>query len=170
MDELAKHYRAAAQGKRNKVAGEFFENIISATCTYYSDKGIAEIEKTPEPMRPIKNMKNGKFVAIFTKMAQPDYKGTLSGGKAIVFEAKHTDIARMKRDVISSEQEEKLNCHQKLGATCFILCSFGFESFFKVPWTVFRDMKENFGRKYITPNDLERYRVRYIGGVLHFLE
>lgn len=30
-------------------------------------------------------------------------------------------------------------------------------------------MKERYGRKYITPEDVQEYRVRYIGGTLHFL-
>lgn len=170
MDDLAKHYQAVAQGRRSKVAGEFFEDMISATCAYYSDLGKAEIEKTPEPMKPIRDMKNGRFLAVYTKMAQPDYKGTIAGGQAVVFEAKHTDTGKLNRNVVSEEQEKRLNRHERLGAICFVICSFGFEQFFKIPWETFREMKTNFGRKYITPADLEEYRIKYIGGVLHFLD
>lgn len=102
-------------------------------------------------------------------MAQPDYKGTLAGGRAIVFEAKHTDSGRMQQSVISSEQEKQLDRHLKLGADCFVMVSFGFEHFFKIPWEIFRDMKTHYGRKYITPEDVKEYEVRYIGGVLQFL-
>ena len=49
------------------------------------------------------------------------------------------------------------------------MVSFGFRHFFKVPWATFRAMKEHYGRKYITPEDVREYEVRYIGGVLHFL-
>jgi len=40
-----------------------------------------------------------------------------------------------------------------------------------VPWKVWRDMKAAFGRKYVTPKDLEEYRVRLgRSGVLLLLE
>ena len=107
--------------------------------------------------------------AYYEKMAQPDYKGTLAGGRAVVFEAKHTDSDRLQRSVISSEQEKQLDRHEKLGADCFVMVSFRFEQYFKVPWGVFRDMKSHFGRKYITPEDVQGYKVRYTGGVIHFL-
>lgn len=45
----------------------------------------------------------------------------------------------------------------------------GFEQYFKIPWAVFRDMKDHYGRKYITPEDVQEYKIRYVGGVLQFL-
>ena len=52
---------------------------------------------------------------------QPDYKGTLRNGFSIVFEAKHTDTDRIKRAVITDEQEKRLDKHLALGAECFVL-------------------------------------------------
>ena len=169
MDETARHYKAVVSGRRSKVAGEFWEKMIEATCRHYSEKGTAEIMKTPEPMRPIRPLRAGQFIAVYTKMAQPDYKGTLAGGRAIVFEAKHTDTGRLQRSVISSEQEKQLDKHMALGADCFVMVSFNFERYFKVPWAVFRDMKQRFGRKYITPDDVKDFEIKYEGGFLHFL-
>lgn len=165
----AQHYRAVLSGRRSKAAGEHLERIIEAACQHYRLKGMAEITKTPEPMRPVKPLGQGKFIAHYEKMAQPDYKGTLAGGKAVVFEAKHTDSGRIQRGVISSEQEKQLDRHLLLGAECFVMVSFGFEQYFRIPWEVFRDMKQHYGRKYITSEDVQEYKVRYIGGVLHFL-
>ena len=51
MRSEADHYRAVVTGRRSKAAGEYWENMIEATCDYYSQQGIAEIAKTPEPMR-----------------------------------------------------------------------------------------------------------------------
>lgn len=163
------HYKAVVSGRRNKAAGDFWENMIETACQHYRLKGMAEITKTPEPMRPIKPLGKGKFIAHYVKMAQPDYKGTLAGGRAIVFEAKHTDSDRLLRSVISSEQEKQLNRHAALGAECFVMVSFGFREYFKIPWGVFRDMKQHYGRKYITPEDVQQYKIRYIGGVLQFI-
>lgn len=72
--------RSAAN--RPGLAGSYFEAMISGSCDYYLDRGLAKIEKTPEPMKPLgpKNYK-GQFLACYTKQAQPDYKGTLKGGR-----------------------------------------------------------------------------------------
>lgn len=166
-----KHLKAVMTGRRNRAAGNEWEELIEASCRRYRLMGLAEIEKTPEPMKPIgRPNAKGQFLACYTRQAQPDYKGTCAGGRAVVFEAKHTDSARMSRDVISLEQERRLDRHEELGADCFVKVSFGFQRFFKVPWPIFRDMKQHYGRKYITPEDLGEHEVRYIGGFLRFLE
>ena len=169
MMNEAEHYRAVANGRRNKVAGEHWERMIEATCEYYSQQGVAEIAKTPEPMKPIQSLGKGKFVAVFEKKAQPDYKGTMKGGGAIVFEAKHTDTGRLQQSAVTEEQAAQLDKHAALGAECYIIVSFGFERYFKVPWATFRDMKRIYGRRYITPEDVRKHEFRYTGGVLHFL-
>ena len=166
----ANHYARVWQGKRNKVVGDFFEEIIEATCKHYQANKIAAIKKTPEPMRPIKNLGQGKFVAYFEKKAQPDFKGTLKGGRTIIFDAKHTDTDRIQRKVISDEQEKELDVHEELGALCLVLLSFGFEQFYKVPWQTFKAMKAIYGRQYVKPEDLAEYQIPYIGGILKFLD
>lgn len=170
MRSGAQHYQAIATGRRSKIAGEHWEKVIEASCQFYSQKGIAEIEKTPEPMKLLSGRNSkGQFLACFTKQAQPDYKGTLAGGRAIVFEAKHTDCDRLLRTAISEEQEKSLNRHLELGAACYVMVSFRFTHFFRIPWVVFREMKDHFGRKYITPSDVPEYEIKVAGGVLHFL-
>lgn len=169
MMDTERHLKATAIGRKNKAIGNLWEQIIEDACKHYSQSGEAEIEKTPEPLRPIKRLSGGQFIAVFTKKAQPDYKGTVAGGKSIVLEAKHTDTGRIKRNVISTEQELRLDKHTALGADCFVLLSFGLERFFKIPWRWFRDMQQRIGRKYITPDDVQKFEIFYISGVLRFL-
>ena len=166
---MAKDPKRQLLGKIARQKGQYFEQRLDSTFDYYRERGYAEIEKTPEPMKVIKPEGNGRFLACYTKQAQPDYKGTLKGGRAIVFEAKHTDGGRLQQSVVSAEQEKQLDRHAALGAECFVLVSFGFQQFFRIPWEVFRDMKARYGRKYIKPEDVQEYKVRYIGGVLQFL-
>lgn len=164
------HYKATVAGRRSRAAGEMWEEMIEAACRHYRLAGTAEITKTPEPMKPLgRPNSRGQFTACYTKQAQPDYKGTLKGGQAVVFEAKHTDGDRLQQSVVSEEQEKQLDRHAALGAECFVLVSFGFQQFFKIPWEVFRDMKARYGRKYIKPEDVQEYKVRYLGGILRFL-
>lgn len=78
------------KGLQSKRAGEHFENMITASLNWYCDKGVAFVEKTPEPMKPLRKPdRQGRFLACYTKAGQPDFKGTLTGGRAVVFEAKH---------------------------------------------------------------------------------
>ena len=87
-----------------------------------------------------------------------------------MFEAKHTSGDRLEQSVVTDDQRKRLDRHMALGAECFVMVSFGFREFFKVPWAIFRAMKEHYGRKYIKPEDVQEYKVRYIGGVLQFLK
>lgn len=159
------------KGAMSRAQGQHFEEIIEGACNYYRMKGAADIEKTPEPMRPIKDLGGGKFVAVYTKAAQADFKGIMAGGRGINFEAKHTSADRMEQDRVTTDQAERLERAAALGGIAFVLCSFGPTDFFRVPWTVWRAMKEKLGHKYITPQEAEPFRVRFGGpGVLLFLE
>ena len=124
-----KHMMAQIRGKQARVAGGYFENIVSASCDYYLSRGLAKIEKTPEP-----------------KQAQPDYGGTLKGGRSIYFEAKHTDDERIEQRRLTQEQQDDLEAHHKLGAIAFVLVSVSLTDFYRVPWPVWRDMAEIYGR------------------------
>lgn len=89
----------------------------------------------------------------------------MTGGRSIVFEAKYTTTDRLKWDVLTQEQRDTLERHARRGALAAVCGGIGNEFFF-VPWTVWRDMKEHFGRKYVTAADLEQWRVRFNGAVL----
>jgi recombination protein U len=93
-----------------------------------------------------------------------------SGCPALVFEAKHTDSDKIDKSRLTPEQVESLTLHHKLGAAAFIMVSVGLENFYRVPWEVWRDMKQLYGRKHMKLEDLEPYRVQYIAGILKLLE
>ena len=57
-------------GARSRTEGAGFEHIIDNACAYYRSIGLADIEKTPEPMRPIGSPdRAGRFLACYTKQA-----------------------------------------------------------------------------------------------------
>lgn len=159
----------AIRGRNNRAAGKAFEEIIEAACDKYFHQGIADIKKTPEPMKILESIGKGRFIATFEKKAQPDFKGTLQGGTSIVFDAKNTTADEISQSVVSDEQERELNAHATLGGKCFIIVSFDFRAFYRIPWGVWREMKGIYGRKYITPEDIGEYRVVFQNGILDFL-
>lgn len=159
-------------GRRSHAAGVAFENMINQACKYYKEKGYAVIEKTPEPIKILGpyDKKHTKFIAVFEKQAQPDYKGILCDGSTIIFEAKHTDSERIQESVVTETQRENFHSFEKMGARCFVMVSMGFDNFYRVPWEVFSDMKRLYGRKYMTKDELEEFEIRKMGFTLLMLE
>lgn len=170
MTNREQHLKAVMTGRRSRAAGGAWEELLGASCRHYRLKGAAEITKTPEPMKPIgpKNAK-GQFLACYTKQAQPDYGGTLKGGQSIYFEAKHTDDDRIEQRRLTQEQQDDLEAHHKLGAVAFVLVSFSLCDFYRVPWPVWRDMAETYGRKYVKQVELAPYEVPATAGYIKFL-
>ena len=167
----AEQYQRMVRGAQNRRKGKAFEEMILASCTYYRLKGIAEIDKTPEPVKQLGKMdKLGRFTAAYEKKAQPDFSGTLVGGKSIVFEAKDTDADRMEQRAVNEEQTKALEARYQLGAECFVMVSFALQRFYRVPWALWRVMKEEFGRKYLKESELSAFRVRYTDGAIRFLD
>lgn len=147
-------------GKIAKARGKQFESRIDDSFAYYAQKGFAIIEKTPEPMHPTKNLGNGKFIAYYEKQAQPDYKGTIKGGRTVMFEAKFTAADRMEQSRVLQSQQDYMDMHQALGARCFVIAGFSSGMVYCVPWDIWKTMKDHFGRKYVTEADLEKYQVQ----------
>lgn len=160
-------------GMRSRNTGAYFEGMMTAACRYYQDKEVAIIEKTPEPMKPLKpygDRRRGQFIAVYEKQAQPDFKGVLLNGRGIIFDAKHTDSDRIAQSVVTTTQEEHFEKYTGMGAICFVMVSIGFERFYRVPWKVFSEMKQRYGRKYMKCEELEPFSVPYRRGVVLFLE
>ena len=143
------------RGKINHELGRTFENKVETICQAYEMNNLAKIEKTPEPMKILKHIDNGHFETIFTKSAQPDFKGTIKGGKTIVFDAKFTELDRISYGVLSEFQRDALLSYKKLGAEAFVLVGFVSGNMYKIDINTWDNMKEQFGRKYIKEQELE---------------
>lgn len=165
--------RASIMAARKRAVGINFEHQVDAALVWYEMRGIAAVKKTPEPMRVIRPLAGAQFVACFTSKAQVDYSGTLRGGRAVRFDAKATSRGRIERKSVSSEQEKDLNTHYDLGADCFILCSYSPTHVYRVPWTIFRDMKARLGRQFIKEDDMHACgceRISMKDGIIHIFE
>lgn len=157
-------YRA----RKSSDAGHLHEKLIEGACRWYRAMGVARITKTPEPFRVRKKNPDGTALVSFTAHAEPDFKGSLRGGKLICFEAKFTSTDRMKQDVVTRDQAAALTEYAALGAVTGVCVGIGDQAFF-VPWEVFSHMKEIFGRKYATAEDLKPWRVES-RGMIKFLD
>lgn len=159
----------SATGYLNRESGKNFEEYIELSLLWYEKNGLAVIEKTPEPMRPLSRLENGRFVACYEQKAQPDYKGTLKSGRSVVFEAKYTSDIRIGQHCVTDKQAERLEQHERMGAICFILVGFSDRSVYRVPWNEWKRMKEIYGKKSLRPIDIKEFQVPS-EGVLKLLE
>lgn len=158
----------------NRQNGEMLERYILESCAYYREKGIADIDKTPEPFKVLSGMhrlSSGAmgFEGIFAKKAQPDFKGTLAGGRAVVFEAKTTTTDRITQDEVNETQTTSMKSHSTLGAEVFVIVSMNLTTFYRVPWDVWGSMKQRFGHKYMNQLELTPYEIKIKDGILQFL-
>ena len=169
MKSVQEQARARFIGAKNRAQGEALEEQIEAACLFYRSLELADIEKTPEPMKVLRPLEDGQFICCFEKKAQPDFQGTFSSGRSVMFDAKSTRTGRIHQDAVSETQWEYLDRHQKMNALCFVLVSFG-DVYAVVPWDDWKRMKELLGHKYMTREEASPYRVRYNSrGVLDFL-
>lgn len=157
-------------GRRNKASGEIFERYISSACEFYLKGGWAHIQKTPEPFHITGKEKDGTVRGYYEKKGQPDYKGILCDGTGIMFEAKHTDNDRINQRVVTDTQWENLDIYEKLGAHCYVMVSLGLTKFYRVPWSVWKNMKELFKHKFMTEQDLTPYKLMEKGTTILILE
>lgn len=166
-----RNIQRSAAGAQARINGNTLESIIKSSLLWYEENGFTCADKTPEPMRPLsKPNAKGQFLACYEKKAQPDFQGTLIGGRSVVFEAKNSERDKIDQCRVTEEQAKKLRTHHKLGAAAFVLVSFRLQDFYRIPWEVWRDMKTIYGHKHMKQTECEPYRVEYIGGVLKLLE
>lgn len=157
------------RAKRANAYGSQFEGLIQRSCIYYKNHEVAHIQKTPEPTKVIKPIGGGQYVMVFTKKAQPDFAGTLKDGRSIVMEAKHTNTTNVEFKRISFNQERELDLHEKLGARCLIIVAFKMKTFYVVPWTDWKQLKVDTGKKSVNEQDLKNYQVNSKNGLIDFL-
>ena len=116
----------AKQGQRfrNRQSNGFgknFEKFVAMGCDFYREKGIADISKVDEPFRVVRLLKDGRFEGRFTRKANPDFEGTIRGGRSICFECKYTSKDRILQSVITKRQAEVLDRKLELGGLVLLL-------------------------------------------------
>lgn len=158
------------RGYMNREIGAAFEERLKVACEYYRSVGAADMKKTPEPFKVTSGLHQNRkgqwvFEGHFEAPAQPDFKGTLRGGRSVVFDAKTTQTDRIRQGELTAEQEKDLRFHHKLGAKAFVAVSARLRGCYVVPWEIWENMKLRYGRKYMTLGELEEFRVPELGGI-----
>ncbi|MCC8160091.1 MAG: Holliday junction resolvase RecU [Oscillospiraceae bacterium] len=158
----------ARRNRRSNDRGKIFENLLMKGCQYYRERGIAVINKVYEPYICTKILSEGKFIGRFLDRAEPDFKGVLATGRAVAFEAKSTQKSRIQRNAVTPTQFEWLAEQEQMGALVFVAVNIK-ERFFRIPFKMWDNMQECYGKKFLMPEDIKEYEVIFDGSV-RFLE
>ena len=159
--KAAKDPKQVYKGRKNKENGKLFEMVLEEACEKYREEKIAKISKTVEPFRIVGviSVQPKVYKCVEEKAAEPDFKGLLNSGRSVAFEAKTTEKDRIEWGVVLEHQRQHLEEHHQMNGLAFVMVSFGLQRFFRIPWTVWRDMKAIYGRKYLKPDEIEEYEV-----------
>ena len=150
--------------RENSDRGHEFEDLIQRGSVYYADHGRAIVGKVYEPYRCTKKLEGGRFLGQWTGRAEPDFKGVLRGGRAVAFECKSTRKSRIQRNALTDEQIGWLEAQAEMGAASFVCIDIQ-GRFFSVPWYIWRDMKDVYGKKFLMAGDIPHYEVVFDGAV-----
>lgn len=159
-----KDIKRSFQSLKNNAQGCFFEKEIERACNYYREKNIANIHKVPEPFRVLKKLPAGKFTGQFLRKAEPDFKGCFMNGQCIVFECKYTSQDKIQRSILSENQNAELernNNLKSIAAVCICFAEGLTERYFFVPFEVWLNMENYFGKKSVTAEDLKDFEIYY---------
>lgn len=167
-------------GKKSQRNGKIFEMDVERSCIRYRSLGIADIKKTPEPMRSIGvlNKRLGWHKAIFEKKGQPDFLGTLKGGRSVMIEAKNTNSTRIEFDRIEPHQAKDLQSTTDLGGLALVLIKFNSDKvdksgrktrYYCIEWSDWIEFKDTIGKKSLNEKDLVDHQVKVENGLINFL-
>ena len=154
-----------SQCRKNNATGHHFEDYIMGGCRQYEAQGMAKFQKTPEPFRTLRKYRDGTATVRFTANAEPDFIGCENGGGLIVFEAKKTQTNKITQNVITEHQWKALDKYMELKATVGVCAGIKDETFW-IEWNIWRNMQKVYGRKYITSEDVQPFKVQFNGSIL----
>lgn len=145
------------------------ESYILAACKEYEKIGLARIVKVYEPFKVLTlNKSKNRFTGLFLENAEPDFLGTLLNGMTIAFESKYTEKDRIQQSVISDQQWKSLDGYQEMNAVVGVCVGIN-KTYAFVPWHAWKNMKNDYGRKYMTADEVKKYQVS-TPGYINFLE
>lgn len=107
-------------GRKQKTLGQRWETYIDQECQALRDHRMALVVKAPEPLRLLRPMGDGQFLATFVRKSYCDYHGTLPGGRAVTIEAKSTSSERFQFSQVASHQRAILSTVARLGGLSLV--------------------------------------------------
>lgn len=121
------------------AVGQGWEAQLRSWHRVYRANGLAHVVKTEAPVKVIRQMGKGRFVAVYSRKGPVDFIGAARGLGTVAFDAKHTDKSTFAVSVVPEHQRRDLDRWADQGAVTFIAlrCSHGC---YVLPWERVRHM------------------------------
>lgn len=103
--------------------GMAWERTLEGWHAQYAASGRACVVRTPPPMRLLRPLRAGQFVAVHASHGPPDYVGC-SDGFALMLEAKHSAAKRWAFSNLHAHQAQNMTSWVKSGGHSFVLLHF----------------------------------------------
>ena len=100
--------------------GKAWEQFLELIHARYEAHGRAVVIRTPPPMRIIRSLKGGQFMAVYEKEGPPDYV-LLAGGLSVMAEAKECKASRWPMKNLHAHQARRLDQWQAQGGVGVVL-------------------------------------------------
>jgi penicillin-binding protein-related factor A (putative recombinase) len=105
----------------NKSAGRQWERYVDTEIESMNAIALGYWARSPEPIRPLRSLGEGRIEAVYSKKAEPDYYGILPGGQGVVFDAKLvTDSDRFDFSRLAVHQLEAMKRCARAGGLAFV--------------------------------------------------
>ena len=115
--------------------GRAFEHLLDAFHARYVAQRRACVVRTPPPMRILRSVKPGQFVAVYEAEGPPDYIAHASG-VGFMLEAKHSASRRWAFSKLHAHQARRLDEWEREGGFGAVLLHFASSrESFVLPWS-----------------------------------
>lgn len=113
--------------------GRAWEARLLAWHHAYKQAGQAFVVQAPPPVKMISRPVKGRFMAAHMKEGPPDFVG-VALGRAVCFDAKHTESSRWPLQDLQPHQARDLVAADRAGAFAFVALEIGGEGWI-LPWS-----------------------------------
>jgi recombination protein U len=100
--------------------GRAWEQTLDLFHARYESQRLAVVIRTPPPVKILRALKPGQFVAVYAREGPPDYV-VLADGVAIMAEAKHTTSERWSLSQLHEHQARRLEQWRSQGGCSVVL-------------------------------------------------
>ena len=100
--------------------GRAWEKTLEMFHRRYESTRLAVVVRTPPPVRILRAVKPGQFLAVYEKQGPPDYI-LIADGVAVMAEAKHTASKRWPLANVHAHQAERLDGWLREGGASVVL-------------------------------------------------
>lgn len=116
-------------------AGAALETLANLHHTRAREQGLADIRKVEPPVRRLRSLAGGQFVAVYAAKSGCDFRGTLRGGKALAIECKSGDGESLAHSEFTAAEVLDLDECAALGGLSIVLWyRRDLRSMYAIPW------------------------------------